>query len=129
MTLPIFLAEDNAVLRDQLIALIGRVCDAQVVATAETQADATTWMQDHPREWDLAVLDLYLKKGTGFGVLQGLQDPRLRDRVIVLTNSATAENRSRCMQLGARAVFDKTTELEQFLDHCRRHHHRPDLTH
>lgn len=121
MSLPIFLAEDDARLRDALIAAMDAVCDAEVVATAETEAEAVCWLNAHPREWGLAVLDLFLRDGTGFGILQKLAGES-RDRVIVLTNSATHENRDRCLQLGARAVYDKTTELDQFLDHCLRHH-------
>jgi DNA-binding NarL/FixJ family response regulator len=121
MPLPIFLAEDDAQLRDSLIAAMDAVCDAEVVATAETEAEAVRWLNAHPRDWGLAVLDLFLRDGTGFGILQKLAG-EAKDRVIVLTNSATRENRSRCLQLGARAVYDKTTELDQFLDHCLRHH-------
>lgn len=120
MTLPIFLAEDDAVLRTELTALIDAVCDAQVVATAETQAAASAWLRDHPRDWQFGVLDLELKEGTGFGVLESLADPAMRARIIVLTNAATPENRTRCLQLGASAVYDKTAELEQFLSHCER---------
>lgn len=122
MPLPIFLAEDDAQLRDTLITAIDAVCDAEVVATADTEAEAVRWLNGHPRDWGLAVLDLFLRDGTGFGILQKLAGADARDRVIVLTNSATRENRARCLQLGARAVYDKTTELEQFLDHCLRHH-------
>ncbi|MDM0111382.1 response regulator [Variovorax sp. J22R133] len=121
MTLPIFLAEDDATLRGQLIALIDETCDAHVVATADTEASATAWMHEHPKDWDLAVLDLFLRQGTGFGVLENMKDPAERDRVIVLTNSATKEHRARCLALGARAVYDKTLELDRFLEHCRRH--------
>ena len=122
MTLPIFLAEDNAALRQQLIDVIGHVCDGQVVATAETEDEATAWIREHPRDWDLAVLDLFLKQGTGFGILESMHDPADRDRVIVLTNAATDAHRARCLALGARAVYDKTAELDKFLDHCLRHH-------
>lgn len=121
MPLPIFLAEDDAQLRAALIAAMDAVCDAEVVATAETEADAVHWLNAHPSDWRLAVLDLFLRDGTGFGILQKLAG-EAKDRVIVLTNSATRENRNRCLQLGARAVYDKTTELDQFLDHCLRHH-------
>lgn len=119
MTLSIFLAEDDPVLRDQLIAVIDDVCEAQVVASAETQSAATEWLHDHPDCWELAVLDLYLKEGTGFGVIESLASSEEKDRVVVLTNSASPANRARCLQLGAHAVFDKTLELNAFLDHCR----------
>lgn len=119
MALPIFLAEDDPALREQLIQAMDAVCDAKVVATAETEAQATGWLRGHPHEWELGVLDLFLRQGTGMGVLRALDSPQERDRMVVLTNSATAENRATCLALGANAVFDKTLELEEFLQHCR----------
>lgn len=121
MTFPVFLVEDDPRLRDLISESIAAACDAQVVGTAETEGTAVTWLNDHPREWKLAVLDLFLKNGTGFGVLQRLKPPASCTQVIVLTNSATAENRRRCLDLGALAVYDKTSELDQFLNHCLEH--------
>lgn len=121
MTFPIFLVEDDPKLRETIGEAINNICDARVVGTAETEAQAIAWLNDHHGAWRLAVLDLFLKSGTGFGVLERLT-PRDREQVIVLTNSATAENRNRCLALGALAVYDKTSEFEAFLDHCLRHH-------
>jgi hypothetical protein len=38
--------------------------------------------------------------------------------MIVLSNHATNDIRWRCRQLGADAVFDKSTEIELLLDYC-----------
>lgn len=40
------------------------------------------------------------------------------EHVVVLTNSATAENRDHVLQCGAHAVFDKTTEINDFFAYC-----------
>jgi len=122
MVLPVFLVEDDPKLRDAIGESINAICDAEVIGTAETEAHAVTWLNEHPDKWKLAVLDLFLKVGTGFGVLAKLEPQTSRGQVIVLTNSANAENRQRCLALGALAVYDKTSELDQFLDHCLRHH-------
>lgn len=119
--LPIFLVEDDDAIKAQLVGAMDAVCDAQVIATVTNQKDASLWLEAHHGEWGLAVLDLFLDQGTGFGILEEMTDRNERDRVIVLTNSATAENRARCLALGAHAVFDKTTELDIFLEHCLRH--------
>ncbi len=121
----VFLAEDDPALREQLTAVINEVCDAHVVASAETESEAVDWLRVHRSQWELAVLDLFLKKGTGFGILEKLPPASQRDAVIVLTNSATPENRARCLALGACAVYDKSRELDQFLDHCLRHGSQP----
>ena len=39
-------------------------------------------------------------------------------RAVVLSNYATDDMRSRCRALGADAVFDKSNELEDFMDWC-----------
>ncbi len=117
MNLPLFLVEDEPRIRDQLIALIQMSLDAQIVGLAETEHDAVLWLHSHEGVWKIAVLDLFLKEGTGFGILSNLCDCR-SGKVIVLNNSATPENRARCLGLGADAVFDKSYELENFIDYC-----------
>ncbi|MDP9902370.1 response regulator [Variovorax ginsengisoli] len=122
MSFPIFLVEDNAALRKTIGDAIRDICDAEVVGTAETETQAVEWLNGHHGGWRLAVLDLFLKTGTGFGVLAKLEPQRAAEQVIVLTNSATQENRNRCIALGALAVYDKTQQFDEFLDHCLRHH-------
>ena len=122
MSFPIFLVEDEPQLRMMIETAINEVCDAKVIGTAATEIAAVSQLNDHQGDWRLAVLDLYLESGTGFGVLDQLRPHSATSQVIVLTNSATAENRGRCLALGALAVYDKTTEFDRFLDHCLRHH-------
>lgn len=75
------------------------------------------WLHTHQGSWKLAVVDLFLKEGTGFGILLKIDD-HPNGKVVVLTNSATPENRMRCLSLGADAVFDKSSELEEFINYC-----------
>lgn len=117
MNLPLFLVEDEPRIRDQLIALIQMTLDAQIVGLAKTEHDALLWLHSHEGIWKIAVVDLFLKEGTGFGILSNLDNYR-SGKVIVLTNSATAENRAQCLDLGADAIFDKSSELEKFIDYC-----------
>ncbi len=42
----------------------------------------------------------------------------MHQRVVVLSNYATPAMRERCTELGANAVFDKSSELEEFLAYC-----------
>ncbi|MBB1600439.1 response regulator [Variovorax sp. UMC13] len=122
MALQIYLIEDDVRLRASIVDAISSICGAVVIGTAETEDQAVAWLNAHHGFWRLAVLDLFLKPGTGFGVLQRLIPRDATEQVIVLTNSATLENRNRCLALGALAVYDKTVQLGDFLDHCVRHH-------
>ena len=38
--------------------------------------------------------------------------------MVVLSNHATSDVRWRCAQLGADAVFDKSTEIDALVDYC-----------
>ena len=67
---------------------------------------------------DLVIIDIFLKSGSGLGVLQAMQAQRLRAKRVVLTNYATADIRRRCAQLGADRVFDKSAELDELLAYC-----------
>lgn len=61
------------------------IFDAEVIGTAEIEAQAVAWLNDHHGAWRLAVLDLFLKAGTVFGVLEQLTPRTAREQVIVLT--------------------------------------------
>lgn len=114
-----FLVEDNAVIRRSLIPTMEELGDTTVVGVAEGQADAIAWLvHDHAADWRLAVIDLFLKDGSGLGVVEACQRRRPDQRVVVLSNYATPAMRERCVELGANAVFDKSSELEEFLAYC-----------
>ena len=50
--------------------------------------------------------------------VEALQRRSPRQKVIVLSNHSSRDVRWRCEQLGADAVFDKSTELEALVDYC-----------
>ena len=57
MSLPIFLVEDDPKLRETIREAINSICDAEVIGTAETEAQAIAWLNEHHGSWRLAVLD------------------------------------------------------------------------
>jgi len=119
MPLSAFLIEDDPRIRENLGILLADVLDARVVGMAETSDDALAWFASNEGQWDVAVLDLFLKEGTGFNVLTQM-DPAHRRHCVVLTNSATPANIARCIRLGADAVFDKSLQIDEFLNYCAR---------
>ena len=118
MSLISYLAEDNEVIARNLIETLKEICEVRVVAVGATQTEATQWLALHDSEWDLAIVDLFLKEGSGLGVLAGCRNRSLSQKVVVLTNYATPEIRKRATELGANAVFDKSSELEQLFAYC-----------
>jgi two-component system OmpR family response regulator len=51
-------------------------------------------------------------------VLEACRDRDPAQKVVVLSNYATPEMRRKCTLLGADAVFDKATEVEDLIDYC-----------
>jgi DNA-binding NarL/FixJ family response regulator len=113
-----FLVEDNRTIRDNLIPALEDLVDARIVGFAETERDATGWMASHASEWQLLVVDLFLKEGSGLGVLRSCKNRAPVQRAVVLSNYISPDIRARCMALGANAVFDKSKELDDFFDYC-----------
>ena len=119
MSLITYLVEDSKTIRDNLISTLEELATVQVVGYAETEEEAADWLSSHHGDWKLAIVDLFLKEGSGLGVLKGCQNRLADQKVVVLTNYATADIRQRCAALGSDAVFDKSNELEELIDYCR----------
>jgi DNA-binding NarL/FixJ family response regulator len=66
----------------------------------------------------VAIVDIFLKRGNGLMVLQRAVKLRPDVHFVVLSNAATADVRRWCDQLGARAVFDKSTEIDDLVQYC-----------
>ncbi len=66
----------------------------------------------------MAIVDLFLKGGSGLGVLEAFWGRRSIQKMVVFSNYATREMRMRCAQLGVDAVFDKSTEIEALILYC-----------
>jgi DNA-binding NarL/FixJ family response regulator len=74
-----------------------------------------------PREaCDLLIIDIFLRSGSGLGVLRAATDAGLSAKCVVLTNYATPDVRRRCADLGADQVFDKSHQLEDLIAYCAR---------
>ena len=121
MALITYLAEDNATIARNLIETLEEICDVKVVGFGITQAEASRWLSLHDGQWSLAIVDLFLKEGSGLGVLTGCRKRESYQKVVVLTNYATADVRARCTQLGVDAVYDKSNEIDALVAFCLQH--------
>ena len=114
MTFSVFLVEDNLSVRDGLLGMLEEVGDATVVGVAPTQDEATRWLLEHSHLWHLVIVDLFLSEGSGMEVVKICAPRSAHQRVVVLTNYVEA-SATRALSQGADAVFDKATQLEEFL--------------
>ncbi len=118
MRLKTYIVEDNPTIRENLIGTLEELACVIAVGTAETETDGKAWLNADGQDWDLAIVDLFLKQGSGLGVLAACQGRPSTQKVVVLSNYATADIRQRCAQLGVDAVFDKSNEIDALVDYC-----------
>jgi DNA-binding NarL/FixJ family response regulator len=114
MELRAFLVEDLQGMRRLIEDLFASIGGVRLVGAAGTEAEANLWLDDHPGEWDVAIIDMVLEQGSGMGVIGRAK--RLPDagRVAVFSSYASAAVRERCIALGADAVFEKS-DTEGFI--------------
>ncbi|MBS0508520.1 MAG: response regulator [Proteobacteria bacterium] len=121
MTLRTYIVEDNATIRDNLIDTLRELAQVHAVGSAETEDEGKAWLTAPGAQWDLAIVDLFLRQGSGLGVLAACRERLAGQKLVVLSNYATPDVRMRCAQLGVDAVFDKSNEIEALVDYCIAH--------
>jgi DNA-binding NarL/FixJ family response regulator len=115
-----FIVEDNPTIREPLISALRELARVEPVGQAETEGEGARWLNENAARWDLAIVDLFLKEGTGMHILEACRDRLPTQKMVVFSNHATEDVRWKCSRLGADAVFDKTTEIDDLIDYCLR---------
>jgi len=114
-----FIVEDSPVILENLMDTLEELANVEVVGSVGDEAAAVNWMLQDPQHGaDLFIVDVFLRSGTGLGVLQAAQRLGVTARRVVLTNYATDDMRDRCASLGAERVFDKSQQLEELINYC-----------
>ena len=113
-----YLVEDSPLIRRSLIATLEDMVALEVIGTAEDEATAKAWLDTMENTFDLIIVDIFLKQGSGLEVLRRARELHPQVHLAVLTNYATADMRRRCTAMGADRVFDKSAELEELLAYC-----------
>ena len=107
----IFLVEDSLASRGQLAAMLATVPGARIIGKAESALPAIRdILALRP---DLVLLDVHLAEGSGFDVLNAVHVNAPEIDLCMLTSFAAQPYRQLAGRLGARAVFDKNSELER----------------
>lgn len=112
-----YLVEDNPVIRESLIATLEELAPVQVVGTADNELTAVQWLSQGGQA-ELVIVDIFLKSGSGLGVLRAASALAHGRTWVVLSNYATADVRRKCLELGATRVFDKSNEIDALLAYC-----------
>lgn len=113
-----YIVEDSPVIRDSLIATLEELASVEIVGTAEDERGALQWLTQGRHPVELVIVDIFLKSGSGLGVLRGLTSLPSGCKLAVLSNYATADIRRKCLDLGADEVFDKSNDIDALILYC-----------
>jgi DNA-binding NarL/FixJ family response regulator len=107
----IVIADDHAVLRESLSALLATQPEFQMMGTAANGSEALQLVQQHHP--DVLVLDLLMPDGDGFEVLRTLDRAGSRVASVVLTGSENQPDYVQVVRLGARGLVLKGDSPEK----------------
>jgi len=110
-SIPIVIADDHAVLRESLTALLQSQPDFEVVGAAANGEEAVQLVQRHAPQ--VLVLDLAMPGGDGFEVLRTLERAGNRVASVVLTGSESQNDYVQVVRLGARGLVLKADRPEK----------------
>lgn len=120
MVINAFLVEDKPDIRNALVEAMEEIAPLRFVGHADSETGARLWLHDHA-DWDLAIVDLFLTEGSGFGVLKDCRQRKPGQKVVVLTSHSQENILLRCRELGADEVFDKSHDVEKLVLFCQQH--------
>jgi len=107
--LRVLLVEDSPRIAERMRDLLQTEAGAEVVYVATDEQDAIRAARDC--DADVMILDLQLRRGTGFGVLKALGSGR--PTTIIMTNYALPQYRAQAMQFGVEYFLDKSVDFER----------------
>jgi two-component system, NarL family, response regulator DesR len=114
------LAEDQAMVRGALVALLKLETDFQIVADAADGEMAWTLIEKH--QPDLLVSDIEMPKLTGLELAQRVHESGLNTRVVIVTTFARAGYLRRALDAGVRGYLLKDSPSSQLADALRQVH-------
>ena len=118
LKLKTYLVEDSQLIRENLSAALEELASVTVVGAAADEAGAIAWLNQHAQDCDLVLIDLFLKQGSGMGVLAAVNGLPGKAKYVILSNYATPYMRKQALDLGADQVFDKSRDITTLIDYC-----------
>ena len=112
----VFLIEDAQRIRSVLVEVLQQTENVEVIGFAESEADALKQLRSI--EWDIVIVDIGLREGSGLAVLAALKnDNRNYGSRLVFTSDPSTALKARTIALGAEGFFDKSREMDRLVDH------------
>jgi two-component system OmpR family response regulator len=109
VALRVLLVEDSRVLAERLRESLDTLDNVEVVGLVADETAAVAAVRE--QRPDVIILDLQLKEGTGFGVMQRLGE--MRPVIIVFTNYMLPEYQRIASSLGVQHFLNKSIDYER----------------
>jgi DNA-binding NarL/FixJ family response regulator len=112
-----FLVDYSKMIRDRLKKILASLGDMEVVGEAARPDEAAeAILRLRP---DVVLLDIQLRGGNGYQVLQALRQSDFHPFILVLTNYPYPELRDKYSRAGANVFLDKSTEFHNVVPSLR----------
>ena len=112
--LRVLLVEDSELLGVRLAELIRQLPNVDLIDVVTTEAEAVE--REATSAPDVLILDLHLRKGSGFGVLRTLSRRPHRPKIVILTNFGLPQYRREAETYGVEAFLDKSRDYFRLPD-------------
>jgi DNA-binding NarL/FixJ family response regulator len=110
----IAIVDDSPIVRERLTQILTQHESLEVAWQAGDAPEAKAAFAQHAPH--AVILDIHLPSGSGLEVLKAIKQAAPATRVIMLTNYPVQILRQRCLELGAEAFFDKSTEFHKVFE-------------
>ena len=120
MPIRVFLAEDQAMVRGALAALLKLESDMEVLGTAGDGEEA--WQLVRRLRPDLLLTDIEMPKLTGLELAAKVRDTGMPTKVVILTTFARPGYLRRALEAGASGYLLKDSPAEKLADAIRKVH-------
>ena len=110
MSMTVLIADDSALIRERLVAMLAEIEGVQLAGQATTAQEAINLATRF--QPDVIILDIRMPGGNGIKALQAIKQIT-SSKVIMLTAYPYPQYREKCLQLGADYFLDKNEEFDQ----------------
>lgn len=107
----VYIVDDSKAIRERLIARLRENTGVEHIDTAEGVEEVKSRLTEFLP--DVVIIDIHLKQGTGFDVLNVINQTALKPLKIVLTNHALPPYKDKAMKLGVDYFFDKSNDFNE----------------
>jgi DNA-binding NarL/FixJ family response regulator len=116
----VLLVEDHASFRQALAFMFEREEEFVVVGQAGTLAEAHEFLRTSPDGADVAIVDLALPDGDGFGLIEELSQTGRGMTTLVLSASLEPARFAHAVEAGASGVLHKAAAISEIVEAVRR---------